>query len=173
VTDYLREFGSAGVAGIMYVGAITEIGRGRPGGRIGPAMRQALPDALSPDPAVAEPALRSFAVGMCPPGLPVRSTPLVQGLSDAALRVPAPVRAALFRRTVDSADVLSKIDVPTLVLHGRADAVIEPSVAEYTAGLVADAELRWLDGIGHLSFLERPAEFERALRDLVERTALR
>ena len=170
ITDYLREFGTGEVAGIMYVGAITEIGRGRAGGRTGPAMRQALPDALSPDPAVAGPALRSFAVGMYPPGIQVRPTPLVQGLLDAALQVPAGVRAALFRRDVESADVLAKIDVPTLVLHGRADAVVQPSAAEYTAEHVPGAELRWLDGVGHLPFLERPAEFEQALRDLLERT---
>jgi len=173
VTDYLCEFGTGSVAGIMYVGAITEIGRGRAGGRTGPAVRQALPDALSPDPDVAGPALRSFAVGMYSAGLTIRPTPLVQGLLDAALRVPAAVRAALFRRDVASADVLAKIDVPTVVLHGRADAVVEPSVAEYTAGLVPGAETRWLDGVGHLPFLERPAEFERALRGLLERTASR
>jgi non-heme chloroperoxidase len=167
VTDYVREFGSSAVAGIMYVGAITEIGRARP------AMRAALPDALSADPAVAEPALRSFAVGMAAPGRTVRPTPLAQGLLDAALRVPAPVRAALFRRDVDSAEVLAGIDVPTLVLHGRADAVVDPSVAEYTAKQVPGAELRWLDGVGHLPFLERPAEFDHALHDLVERTESR
>ncbi|HWC80971.1 MAG TPA: alpha/beta hydrolase [Pseudonocardiaceae bacterium] len=173
LTDHVRELGTDGVAGIMYVSAITEIGRGHPGGRTGPAMRDALPDALSPDRGVAEPALRSFAVGMHAPGLRVRPTPLAEQLLAAALRVPPHVRGALFRRDVGSAEVLATIDVPTLVLHGRADAVVEPSAAEYTAAHVPGAELRWCEGVGHLPFLERPAEFEAALRDLVERTRTR
>ncbi|HKN98519.1 MAG TPA: alpha/beta fold hydrolase, partial [Pseudonocardiaceae bacterium] len=43
VTDYLRVHGTGGVAGLVFVGAITELGRGHEGGRIGPAMRAALP----------------------------------------------------------------------------------------------------------------------------------
>lgn len=173
ITDYLRVHGTTDVAGIMFVGAITEIGRHRPGGVTGPAMRAALPGALSADPAVAEPALRAFAAGMFGPGLAVHPTVLSRVLLDATLRVPAEVRAALFRRDVGSADVLAAIDVPTTVLHGRADAVVDPAAAEYTAKLVPGAELRWLDGVGHLPFTERPDEFDHALLALLERTTRR
>ena len=83
-------------------------------------------------------------------------------LLDAALRVPAQVRAGLFARDVGSADVLAAVDVPTLVVHGRRDGVVDPSAAEYAAGLVPGAELTWLD-TGHLPFAEDVAAFDSAL----------
>jgi non-heme chloroperoxidase len=164
VTDYLRRHGTAGLAGVVLVGAITEIGRDRPGGRIGPVMRAALPAALDEDPAVAVPALLEFTAGLTADPLPGE---LVQRLLGAALRVPPRVRAAMFRRDVASADVLAAVDVPTLVLHGRADAVVDPSAGEYAAATIPGASLRWFDGVGHAPFLERPEEFTAALAGFV------
>lgn len=169
ITDHLRRRGTDGVAGLAFVGAITEIGRGHPGGRVGPAMRAALPDALSPDRAVAEPALRAFATGMSH-STTARPGPFAAALVEDALGVPARVRAALFARDVDSADVLAAVDVPTLVLHGLRDAVVDPSAAEYTAGLVPGATTDWFDHTGHLPFAERAARFDAALTDHVDRS---
>lgn len=166
ITDYLRRYGTDGVAGLVFVGAITEIGRGHPGGRVGPAMRAALPAALSDDSAVAEPALREFVTGMHSGRRPSRTA---ESLVAAALAVPGRVRAALFDRDVTSADVLAAVDVPTLVLHGEEDQVVAPSAAEYTAGLVPGATLTWLDGAGHLPFAERATDFDAALAEHVDR----
>jgi non-heme chloroperoxidase len=166
ITDYLRHFGTDGVAGLAFVGAITEIGRGRPGGRIGAVMRAALPNALSADPEVAWPTLLAFVTGMSDPGT---AGPVATALAEDALRVPAAVRAALFAREVDSADVLAAVDVPTLVLHGRRDQVVDPSVAEYTAGLVPGAMLTWFDRVGHLPFAECAQRFDITVADHLER----
>src|SRR2546430_15344451 len=38
ITDYLRERGRHGVAGVLLAGALTEIGPGRPGGAVGELM---------------------------------------------------------------------------------------------------------------------------------------
>ena len=99
-------------------------------------MRDVLPAALSDDPDIAGPALRSFATGMPDrwPPEPVGHR-VGRGLDEGA-RV---VRAALFARDVDSAAVLAAVDVPTLVLHGRQDTVVLPSAAEYAAGLIPGA----------------------------------
>ena len=166
ITDFLRVHGTKGVAGIALVGAITEIGRGHPGGRVGTVLREALPAALSDDPAVAEPAVRAFVTGMSATARPSR---FVAALVEDTLRVPAAVRAALFARDVDSADVLRAIDVPTLVLHGTRDAVVDPSAAEYAAGLIPGATLSWFDRIGHLPFAERSASFDTTLADHLDR----
>jgi pimeloyl-ACP methyl ester carboxylesterase len=164
-TDYLRRHGTDAVAGLVLVGAITEIGRDRPGGRVGPVMRAALPAALDEDPAVAVPALLEFTTGLAAGQV---SGELAQRLLGTALRVPPRVRAELFRRDVTSGDVLAAVDVPTLVLHGGRDAVVDPSVAEYAAGAIPGAELRWFDGTGHLPFVERAAEFTRELAVFAE-----
>jgi non-heme chloroperoxidase len=155
ITDYLRRHGTADVAGLALVGAITEIGRGHPGGRVGPVMRAALPAALSADPDVAGPALSAFVAGMS-------SAEDTEWLLDESLRVPAFVRAALFDRDVASADVLAGIDVPTLIVHGRQDAVVDPSAASYAAGLIPGVTLTWLDS-GHLPFVDNATEFDTAL----------
>jgi pimeloyl-ACP methyl ester carboxylesterase len=165
ITDYLRCHGTAGVAGLVFAGGITEIGRGHPGGKVGPLMRAALPDALSEDPETAGKALREFVTGM--PG--ARPSRFAESLVAESLRVPATVRAALFARDVASAAVLAAVDVPTLVVHGRDDRVVAPSAAEYTAGLVPGARLTWFDHTGHLPFAERAAAFDAALADHLER----
>jgi pimeloyl-ACP methyl ester carboxylesterase len=161
ITDYLRCHGTHHVAGLVFAGAITEIGRGHPGGRVGRLMRDAQPAVLSPDPEIAGPALRDFVTGM--PG--TRPSRFAESLVAESLRVPATVRAALFDRDVDSAAVLAAVDVPTLVLHGRQDQVVAPSAAEYTARLVPGATLTWFDHTGHLPFAERADAFDAALAE--------
>ncbi|KAA2264877.1 alpha/beta hydrolase [Solihabitans fulvus] len=160
--DYLRTHGAASVAGLVLVGAIIELGRGRAGGRVGAVMRAALPAALSEDPAEAVPALLGFTEGIAASPLPGERA---QRLLGATLRVPPRVRSALFRREVDSADLLGSLDLPTLVLHGRLDAVVDPAAAEFAAGTIPGARLRWFDDVGHLPFVERPAEFNAAVAE--------
>lgn len=168
ITDYLRTFGSAGVAGLVYVGAITELGRGRRGGRVGPAMRDALPDVLSEDAEIAEKAMRGFVTGMSASKLAARPNALGTALLNDALRVPAQVRGALFRRDVTSADVLAAVTVPTLVIHGDADAVVDIDAGRFTAETVPGARLRVFEGVGHLPFLERQTQFDQVLGEFAD-----
>ncbi|MGW4109444.1 alpha/beta fold hydrolase [Actinosynnema sp. NPDC004786] len=163
VVDYLRAHGTGLVDGVVLVGAITEVGRDRPGGVTGPVMRAALPGALSDDPAVAVPALADFCRDQSP-GLPGE---VVQRLLGTALRVPPRVRRDLFRRDVDSAAVLKAVDKPTLVVHGTADEVVDPAAAEYAAALIPGADLRRYDGTAHSPFLERPERFAADLARFV------
>jgi len=156
ITDYLRHHGTADVAGIVLVGAITEIGRGHPGGRVGPAMRAALPAALSEDADVAVPALLELTRKMT--ATPMAGAMLQSALS-APLRVPPSVRAAMFQRDVDSAELLRSIDVPTLLVHGTADAVVDPRATEYAAGLIPASDIRWYEGTGHMPFRECVEQF--------------
>jgi non-heme chloroperoxidase len=161
ITDYLREHGTDGVAGIVFVGAITEIGPRHPGGAVGPVMAEVMRPALAEDPAVAVPALTTLATRMT--AEPATGTEVQRRLS-ASLRVSPQVRKALFRRDLGSADVLASVDVPTLVMHGTADEVISPRAAEYTAGKIPGARVRWCEGVGHMPFAERVGEFNDALR---------
>ncbi|MBW4715819.1 alpha/beta fold hydrolase [Saccharothrix obliqua] len=161
LTDYLRVRGADLVRGLVLVGAITENGRDRPGGATGPVPRRVLPAALSDDPAVAVPALLEFCAAHDLPDVEV------QRMLGTALRVPPRVRRALLSRDVGSAEVLTAVDRPTLVVHGTADQVVAPSAAEYAAATVPGAELRWYDGVGHLPFRERPERFAADLAAFV------
>ncbi|MEX2275447.1 MAG: alpha/beta fold hydrolase [Actinomycetota bacterium] len=72
----------------------------------------------------------------------------------------------------DSTPDLPGIGVPTLVLTAEGDRLIPPEVSlEMTDGL-PDSESIVLPGAGHLSNLEAPQQFLRALRRLLERCGL-
>jgi pimeloyl-ACP methyl ester carboxylesterase len=65
----------------------------------------------------------------------------------------------------DSRPTLPTITVPTLVISGGNDALCPPALqAELAAGLSA-AEHRTIDGAGHMSPLDHPAEVAAALAD--------
>ena len=165
ITDYLRVHGDQNVAGLLLAGALTEIGAGNPGGAVGPLMGPALRDYLSPDPAVAIPALTALTEGLTAERADGET---IQRRLGDFLRVPPRVRRALFRRSVASADVLAAIRVPTLLVHGTVDRVVDPSAAEYAAGKIPGASVRWFQDVGHLPFAERPEEFNQALRELTD-----
>jgi pimeloyl-ACP methyl ester carboxylesterase len=166
ITDYLRVTGEAGVAALLLAGALTEIGAGNPGGATGPLMGAGIRDYLAEDPAVAVPALTRLAAGLTAEPAP---GDVVQRRLGEFLLVPPRVRRAFFRRVVTSADVLASVTVPTLIVHGTEDAVVHPTAAEYAAGKIPGASLRWCDRVGHLPFAERVAEFNTALRELADR----
>lgn len=69
----------------------------------------------------------------------------------------------------DSTPILGEIDVPTTVVVSSADSLIPAAVTEPIAKAIPGAELVSLEGAGHLSNLEDPDGFNRALRDLVAR----
>ena len=120
-----------------------------------------LPAALSDDPQAAAPALVEFNRGMAAKPMPGA---LAQALLGASLSVPPAVRGALFRRDVDNADVLATVDVPTLVVHGTADLVVDRRAGEYAVRKIPGAHGRWLEGVGHLPFVEAVPEFNTVLR---------
>jgi pimeloyl-ACP methyl ester carboxylesterase len=54
---------------------------------------------------------------------------------------------------------LGEIRVPTLVVHGTADNVVDAGNAPLLAEGIPGARLELLEGVGHLLPWERPAEF--------------
>jgi pimeloyl-ACP methyl ester carboxylesterase len=67
----------------------------------------------------------------------------------------------------DQTDWLAEISVPTLILVGSEDAITPPAAAEAMRAQVKDGRLTVIEGAGHASNLERPAEFNRALADFL------
>lgn len=76
---------------------------------------------------------------------------------------------AAMRERRDSTEILSQIAVPTLVLGGSEDAVSPPDVMAQMASLIPGARHVVIEGAGHLSNLEKPAEFNAAIREFLER----
>jgi pimeloyl-ACP methyl ester carboxylesterase len=74
-------------------------------------------------------------------------------------------RAMAGRR--DSMNMLSVIDVPSLIVVGSEDSLTPVAEAERMRGGIRGARLRTIDSAGHLSNLEQPEQFNAALIDFI------
>lgn len=73
----------------------------------------------------------------------------------------AALRAMAARR--DQTDLLSSINVPTLIVVGSEDAVTPPADAEAMRAKIEGSRLVVVEGAGHLSNVEQPEDFNHAL----------
>jgi pimeloyl-ACP methyl ester carboxylesterase len=94
----------------------------------------------------------------------VRQQVRVLGQQSAAA-VAAGIRA--LRDRPDRQAELADIDCPTLVIAGTADSLSPLDEMTAMASQIRGARLLQIAGAGHLSNLERPAEFAAAVRDFV------
>jgi pimeloyl-ACP methyl ester carboxylesterase len=87
-------------------------------------------------------------------------------LADMAAEVrPESFRAALLLMAeTDQRDLLPRITVPTLLIWGEQDVRSPLSVARQLKRSIRHAQLVVIPGAGHLSNLERPEEFNDAVR---------
>lgn len=157
ICDYLAEHGTGAVAGVVFVGAITSIGRGEAGGRVGTAMRAAVPGAMAEEPRVAIKALGSFGHALTGP-VEGKGTQ-AQALFGLTLSTPPRVRAALFDRAASHDDLLRGLDVPALVLHGTSDTVVDVSAGRHAASLIPTVTESYWDGVDHGPFVADPERF--------------
>ncbi|ORI18082.1 alpha/beta hydrolase [Rhodococcus sp. 1163] len=166
ICDYLAEHGSEATAGVVLVGAITGIGRGEAGGKVGSSMRAAIPDAMSEVPSVAIRALGSFGNALTGPveGKGAQA----QQLFGLTLATPPRVRAALFDRTASHDDLLSSLGVPALVLHGTADTVVDVSSGRHAASLIPKVTESYWEGVDHGPFVTDPARFVAEVGAFIE-----
>jgi 3-oxoadipate enol-lactonase len=67
----------------------------------------------------------------------------------------------------DQRDRAAAIGRPTLVLCGEADKVTPPALSEELAALIPGAKLATIPGAGHISNLERPAEFDAHVEEFL------
>jgi pimeloyl-ACP methyl ester carboxylesterase len=88
--------------------------------------------------------------------------------------VPQEIREAISGWSTSLADTraaFAKVTVPTLVTHGRNDALILPAAAEMTAAAIPGSRISWYDDCGHSPFFEHAGRFNRELDELVAQVA--
>jgi len=95
-------------------------------------------------------------------------------LADMAADVrPESFRVALLvMAEADERDLLPRITVPTLLIWGEQDVRSPLSVARQFERAIPDAHLVVIPGAGHVSNLERPEEFNAAVRGFCRTTRL-
>lgn len=84
---------------------------------------------------------------------------------DVAVRLRWPLRAKAYWGQLDAMrrhggllERLRGLDVPTLVLHGTADRLVQPDNARLLADAIPGARLEWLDGASHVFWTDRPEQ---------------
>jgi 3-oxoadipate enol-lactonase len=95
---------------------------------------------------------------------------LVERVSDimGSASVEGIVGASLgMKERPDSSELLAKIQVPTLILHGSDDQLIPFKEAEAMQGAIEGSRLRLLPDAGHLLNLEQPELFNQAVQDFL------
>jgi pimeloyl-ACP methyl ester carboxylesterase len=92
---------------------------------------------------------------------------------EALVRQAPPNAVAWAQRAMsvrpDSFDVLASLSIPVLVIAGERDALTPVTEAEAMATATADCELVVLPGVGHLSAMQAPREFNAAVSGLLKR----
>ncbi len=81
------------------------------------------------------------------------------------LKMPAYVGYKYFKTllTEDLRDKLSKVNMPTLICHGRHDQVSHPGWSEYMLQYIPDCHLVWFENSGHALMVEEPDKFSEEL----------
>lgn len=65
----------------------------------------------------------------------------------------------------------SRLAMPTLVVWGDRDRLVDPALAPRLAAVVPDCRLLVLEGVGHVAMLEAPEETARVVLGMVEATS--
>ena len=161
ILDYIRYHGEAGIAGIQFVGGVTQLGSERAMSALTPEFRALIPGLLSSD---ADLAVRSLCrlARLSFDDLPAGH---LHRLLGAAMSVPPATRHALFARQLDNDDLLVRLRKPVLLTHGSRDAIVRPSMVERHRTLIADAQVQVIRGSGHAPFWDNAGEFNRRLRE--------
>ncbi|MBK8987090.1 MAG: alpha/beta hydrolase [Chloroflexi bacterium] len=62
----------------------------------------------------------------------------------------------------------AKIQIPTLLIPCRQDQVMPVANVGYTASIIPNCQIRWIDKCGHLPMVEKPQEYHTIVRDFLQ-----
>lgn len=169
LTDYLATYGTKAIAGIVYTGSLSGIGKGVPGAEPGPAMQKAIPDVFEES---AGRAMRGFAAfGNANTGTGHDKGGDAQRLYGISLSTLPRVRKALFYRTVDNTETLRDLDIPVFVQHGTADPVVPIDSGRYIADIAPKSTTSFWQDAQHGLFIEDPERFVAEVAAFVDTLA--
>jgi pimeloyl-ACP methyl ester carboxylesterase len=95
---------------------------------------------------------------------PAEFLPLLEEIA-AGVRRESLIRQLLVMAEADKRELLPRIAVPTLLIWGELDARSPLSVAHQLEEAIPDTKLVVIPGSGHMSNLEQPDQFNRAVRE--------
>jgi non-heme chloroperoxidase len=166
ISDYVRRFGDDALGGIVILASTTKNGTDQALPFFGDDMLAIFGDLLAPETARRLTATRALADLNLEPGSDGWLTAY-----GSAMMVTPEVRQAMLGRVLENDDVLARIRVPTLVVHGADDRIVLKTAAEHTARTVPGAQLLVYDGVGHAPHYQAADRFNRDLAEFVRRAS--
>ena len=160
MTDYVRGYGDAAIAGINFVCAAVRLDEAALGTLIGPGFYEIFPRATAHDLETSIDAMREF-IERC------FSVKLSRADYERVLcwnmTVRPDVRASLGAREVNGADALASLRKPALVTQGRKDTIVLPAMADFILAHCTTATASWYDSAAHGPFVEETERFNEEL----------
>ena len=167
MSDYLRSFGDAAIAGTQWVGAVSRLGEPLvQGGFLGGDFLAIIPGFFSNDATESVATLQRFLT-LCVHG-DLATDDLYFFLGCNTI-VPPYVREGLFARTLDNDPAISATRKPVSLVYGEADRVVSPRMCTHLETLVPHAAVATYPDTGHMPFWEAPERFNGELRDFRSR----
>jgi non-heme chloroperoxidase len=161
ILDYIRHYGDADVAGLVFVGGITKLGTPEAGSAIAPEFLNLVPGFFSQDVEESVQSLQGLLRLCFAREVSTEDSCLMLGYN---VSVPPYVRQALLSRVVDNDDVLPRITRPVLIVHGANDAVIKPAVVDEHKARIPHAHIELMANVGHAAFWDDATRFNRLVR---------
>ena len=167
ISDYLRVHGEGRLRGIILVSAATQQGTEVTEKIFGKTVGETLGGMLSTDPAANIQGTKAFVRACTAKPLPEDE---FEDMIAFNMMVPPEAREWMLNRVADNNDVIGKITVPVLQIHGADDAVVLPFSGEYTLKHVThdDKKMIVYDGVGHCPFWEDADRFNADVAAFVE-----
>ena len=165
ILDYIRHYGEDSISGVHFVGAITKLGSDEAISVLSAEFLSLVPGFFATD---VEESVRSLEslLRMC--FAQEQSAEDLNLMLGYNVSVPPYVRQALFSRSFDNDDLLSKIRKPVLITHGADDAVVKPAAVDQHKASMAHAQIHAMANAGHAPFWDDAASFNRRLRAFSE-----
>jgi non-heme chloroperoxidase len=97
----------------------------------------------------------------------------IEWMVSESLKLPiGPLSAILFDQSVqDYRETVRELDVPTLILWGRHDAILPASGAQDLQQRIPSADVVMFENSGHCPFLEEAEKYNAAVEEFMARLA--
>jgi pimeloyl-ACP methyl ester carboxylesterase len=159
ISDYVREYGDGQLAGIVFVGAVTQMGTQDAKGHYGAGMKVLL-GMLDARQEINIPATAQFIRTAIAAPISAEEFETVLAYNMA---VSPEIRAALLSRVVNSNDALARIKVPVLIVQGERDSIALVAAAEHIGSKIRHAKKSYYSNAAHCPFMEDPERFNQEL----------
>ena len=165
--DYLRHYGDSRMRGLFLSSSPTQQGTEVSNKMFGRGAADNLADMFSSDPEANIRGTSAFIKACTATPLPADEFDMMLGYN---MMVPPEIRQWMLNRVADNGDVIGKLSVPFMQVHGSEDQIVLPFAGEYTMAQVPHEKKRMeiYDGVGHCPFWESADRFNEDLAGFVE-----